>query len=63
MGYPIFDRAMSAAERQRRRRARLRGEIPAWVPKPKPKPPQFEDSFLEGLRALDDLGLPQFDDE
>ena len=58
MGYPIFDRAMSAVER-------IRGEIPPWRPKPKKRPPQFDpDSpLMAGLADLDDLELREFGDE
>jgi hypothetical protein len=52
------DRALSAAERQRRHRARLRGELQPWQPNPKPRPPQFEDTFLEGLHDIDELFDP-----
>jgi hypothetical protein len=54
---------MTAAERQRRRRARLKGLLPAWTPKPRKRPPAFDpDSpLMRGLADLDDLGLREFD--
>jgi hypothetical protein len=63
MGWPLFDKAMSAAERQRRRRARIRGEIPPWQPKPKKRPPQFDPDgpLMAGLADLDDLKLREFE--
>jgi hypothetical protein len=46
---------MTAAERQRRRRDRLAGRLPAWAPKPKRKPPQIDwpAEFLATLKVLD----------
>jgi hypothetical protein len=52
------DHAMTDAERQRRRRARLRGDLPPWAPKSQPQPPQFEDAFLSDLQVLDLDELP-----
>jgi hypothetical protein len=52
---PIFGRPMTPAERQRRRRARLRGELPPWEPKPKRRPPVFDDDFVEGLQPIEAL--------
>jgi hypothetical protein len=49
---------MTDAERQERRRARLRGELEPWAPKPKKQPPQFPDEFLAGLQMLDLDELP-----
>jgi hypothetical protein len=46
---------MTPAERQRRRRARLRGEIPPWQPKPKKRPPQFPDEFRARLTPIEAL--------
>ena len=58
----VFDRAMTPAERQRRRRARLRGEIPPWPPKPKKRPPEFavDSPLMRGLASIDDMELQTF---
>lgn len=60
MGWPIFGVAMSACERQRRRRARLRGELAPWQPKPKKLAPQFapDSPLLQALSSIDDMQLP-----
>ena len=52
-------KAMTAAERQRRRRARIKGLLPPWTPKPKKLAPQFDpDSpLMVGLANIVDLGL------
>ena len=62
MGYPIFGKAMTAAERQRRRRARIKGLLPPWTPKPKKLAPQFdpESPLMVGLANIVDLGLREF---
>jgi hypothetical protein len=57
MGSLIGQKAMTAAERQRRRRARLRGELPRWQPAPKKRRPQFDADhpMLAGLHDIDEL--------
>jgi hypothetical protein len=51
----LEDRPLTAAERQQRRRDRLAGRLPPWVPKAKPSRPEWPDAFLEGLHDVDEL--------
>ena len=53
---------MTPAERQARRRARLKGLLAPWAPRPKRRAQQivYDHPLMQGLACLDDFDLPQF---